>query len=416
MATPLDPTLLRGEYQQQAQARSLADLNLQMQSQLGPLKVQSAGLDIQKEQAALALQQQQRGVLAQLANQGQSGQTPDVGATGRTMMAVNPAVGARMIIADARQKAAAAASASRPAPRGQIVQTDTGIYELTPQGLKPLNDPNTGAALTPKGSNPLGQNLNPGQAGAAPLTGDDFLKTLPPNIANQVKARAEGDIAAPTGFALKSPYFQQMMAAVQQYDPTYSDRRYSVKQDTLGKGKTKDTLTNLNQAVLHAGTLSDLNTALQNNDVPAINSLVNFVKTNTGQPAVTNASIAQQVLGTELMRTFRGAGAGSEQEAAAFDAKLRATQGSPEQQQGVLKTVASLLNGRMKVMGDQYAQGMGNDRFRRDLMVPSAQAAWAKIGGGDQVAAPAGQMTATNPKTGEKVMSSDGGKTWQPAK
>jgi hypothetical protein len=50
-------------------------------------------------------------------------------------------------------------------------------------------------------------------------SGDDYLKTIEPGLAGQVKALSEGRRAFPTGTALKDPKVQELIAAATQYDP-----------------------------------------------------------------------------------------------------------------------------------------------------------------------------------------------------
>lgn len=222
-------------------------------------------------------------------------------------------------------------------------------------------------------------------------TGEEFLKTLPPMLQAEVKARAEGDRMPPTGFALKSPYFQQLMTAVQQYDPSYTDRRYSVKQEHLGKGVTKNILTNVNQAITHMGTLYDLSVAMKNSNLQAQTAIVNFVRKQFGDEKITNPQLARKAVSDEMMRVFRGSGVASQQEAKDFEERLNTFAGSPAQQIGAIQTAAKLIEGRVKVMEDQYVAGMGHERFRRDLITPTARKQWEKIR--SDAGSPAGAST-----------------------
>ncbi len=85
---------------------------------------------------------------------------------------------------------------------------------------------------------------------ASTLTGDEFLKTLPPGVQTQVKATANGDVLIPPPSA-RNPQAQQMRAAVFSYDPTYTDARYKGKQQFKTAGDAQS-LSQLSTGMEHA--------------------------------------------------------------------------------------------------------------------------------------------------------------------
>ena len=90
------------------------------------------------------------------------------------------------------------------------------------------------------------------------LHGDDYLKLLPTTRAQQVKALDEGRMQFPSGFALKSPYWQQMISAVIQYDPDFDAVNYNSRASTrkdFTSGKSADSITALNTAMSHLNNL-----------------------------------------------------------------------------------------------------------------------------------------------------------------
>jgi hypothetical protein len=85
-------------------------------------------------------------------------------------------------------------------------------------------------------------------AAGAQQTGEAFLQTLNPNIANQIKAIANGDVKMPParsgqGLALRN--------AVLNYDPTFTDSRYDTKQNFKTKGDAQN-IVQLTTALDHA--------------------------------------------------------------------------------------------------------------------------------------------------------------------
>lgn len=61
------------------------------------------------------------------------------------------------------------------------------------------------------------------------LTGDLYLQTLSPGMQSQVKAMANGDIPLPSP-STRSPEAQALRTAVMTYDPTFTQSRYTGKQ------------------------------------------------------------------------------------------------------------------------------------------------------------------------------------------
>jgi hypothetical protein len=119
----------------------------------------------------------------------------------------------------------------------------------------------------------LGQNapmlgmMGTGAQGGPQVNGQDFLKTLNPTTAQQVKALAEGRMQFPAGFALKSPYWQNMLSAVSQYDPSFDAINYNARAKTRSdftSGKAAQTINALNTVACHEGDLSDAAKKLNN--------------------------------------------------------------------------------------------------------------------------------------------------------
>ena len=123
------------------------------------------------------------------------------------------------------------------------------------------------------------------------MHGADLLSAIPPTMGNQVKALAEGRMAFPSGFALKTPYWQNMLKMVSQYDPNFDAVNYNARSKTrnwITSGQGATTVTALNTALGHAAGLADNFDKLGNTQFPMINSALNFGKTQLGnaQPTV----------------------------------------------------------------------------------------------------------------------------------
>lgn len=205
------------------------------------------------------------------------------------------------------------------------------------------------------------------------LTGEEFLKTLPPGDANLVKALDEGR-APISSLGIRGPQRERMMKFVTQYDPSFDaatyPQRQAVRRD-FTSGQSARNVTAINTAIGHMGTMSDLGNALQNKDARAVNALFNRIATETGNPKVTNFNIAKGAVGNELMRVFRQVGA-SEVETKDWESRWNEIN-SPQQIQEALRVGADLLDSRIESLNDQWRRGMNTDQGYPNLLSPKSQ-------------------------------------------
>src|SRR5207245_7075505 len=110
----------------------------------------------------------------------------------------------------------------------------------------------------------------------------------------------------------------------------------------------------------------------------AANAFVNYVRTQMGHPEVNNLVVAQQAVGTELMRVFRQVQA-SEKESAEWQARYKPSS-SPTQFIGAGQTAVKLLAGRLSEINNLWNRGMGVTTGFPNLVSPAAQAVLNKFG------------------------------------
>lgn len=210
--------------------------------------------------------------------------------------------------------------------------------------------------------------------GDTSLTGEEYLKTLPANLARQVKMIAEGRRPLPTGYALRNPQVQELIAAATQYDPSLDAAnamtRVATRKD-FTSGKAAANITAINTAIGHLLTLRKNAQALNNTRFPVINRIGNALSRETGGAAVKNFQIARQAVASELTRVFRGTG-GSLSEVKEWEDAIDAA-GSPEQLDRAIRQATELLNSRLESMQEQYRQGMGRSADIREFLTPKHQ-------------------------------------------
>lgn len=218
-------------------------------------------------------------------------------------------------------------------------------------------------------------------------TGTNALSGLPPAMADQVKALAEGRMAFPSGFALKSPYWQQMLQMVSQYDPNFDAINYNARSKTrqdFTSGKSAENIKSLNTAIGHLDTITQKFDALENSSFPSYNTSANWTGSKLGnekiQSAVGGFDTAKLAVSGEMAKVFRSVGM-SQQEIEHWMDRLSSSQ-SPADFKSTIKTATDLMGGRLDAIGDQYTKGMGKSTQGLDLLSPDAKKQFQKIQGG----------------------------------
>lgn len=268
----------------------------------------------------------------------------------------------------------------------------------------PKFDSQTGGWIyPPDANNPNGRFIPMQQGQGAPgtvgnPTGDQFLATLDPPRAAQIKALAEGRMKFPAGFALKSPYWQQMISAVSQYDPSFDAVNYNSRAKTRGdftSGQSANNIMALNTAIQHLGSLSDAFSNLDNSSMPAYNKVSNWMGNELGNSKIQSnyqaVSTDSTAVAHELAKVFRQSGM-SEAEINDWQQKINPNS-SPAQMQSTIKSAIDLMNGRLQALGARYNQGMGKTADPLQLLTPKAQQTLGRLSGGQETGS---QQTASN--------------------
>jgi len=157
-----------------------------------------------------------------------------------------------------------------------------------------------------------------------------------------------------------------IMRKVHEINPEYRETDYKTKDIafrnwTNPNGAGFKQITAFGTLTSHLDTLSKLADAMGNDDLPAVNSLVNSVRTATGDPSVTNFDTAKNAVGTEFVKAIAGTAAtGREREEAQ---QLFGAAKSPAQLKGAIGVAQSLVGGRLQVIEEQYETGTGRKDF-----------------------------------------------------
>lgn len=221
------------------------------------------------------------------------------------------------------------------------------------------------------------------QAGGVPLSGAPKAATtgasgqqlqaaVPANIKPTVLAVLEGRQSPPGGFALKSPYWQNVMNNVYALDPEWNEQRAQLRKAyTLGP-QSKE-INAINTAMGHVGVLGDAIDALNNGDVRILNSIANRLGLETGStPQAVFKTIVHRV-GPELSKAYLGAGGSAGERGADekdFDVNL-----PPQTLKANVGVTAQLLRSKIGSLENQWDQNAapGVQSFQERFITKEAQ-------------------------------------------
>jgi Transglycosylase SLT domain len=230
--------------------------------------------------------------------------------------------------------------------------------------------------------NPTAASAQP-TGGAIDLHGDDYLKTLNPTVQSTVKAMAEGRMAMPTR---PTPQQMQLIQAVGQYDPTFDttdfNKRNKTATDFSSGGMSGKAVGAINTALPHLAELDDKITQIGNGNYPLVNSVSNWISTQTGAAGPMSAKVVRDAAASELRKVFAGASGGSLEELRNWQENFPIN-GSPAQQKAALREAVTLMDSRLNSLGNSYSVGMGTNHSGIDLISPTAREAYEKLTGAE---------------------------------
>ena len=208
---------------------------------------------------------------------------------------------------------------------------------------------------------PGGDNSDAG-LGDMSKTGADYLATLPPQQRGTVQAMVEGRMAPPSSFALSKPYWQNMIAAAQNVDPSFDATNWSGRVagvKSFKAGADAGTVRSANQVLGHISDLTDKADDLHNGDYPAWNYVKNKWNSNVGEDAANNWTTQAHAVGDELSSFMKGAGHSSDTEIKQWQESLSPNM-SPQQQRGAIKTLMGIYDHALSALEDKRTGAIGS--------------------------------------------------------
>jgi hypothetical protein len=242
-----------------------------------------------------------------------------------------------------------------------------------------LVDPNTRLPVGFFEERPPAATAQAAMGGQVPngVVGEDALAGVPAGMAQVVRQVANYSIPLPSGFALRSPYWQKVLELASAYKPTFDAKEYPTRLSLIRdfkSGKAATNIRSLNTAIGHLETLQDAGKGLNNRANTFWNTAANFgLSTMLGDPGVVKFNTAATAVENELASLFKGTGA-TDQEIKAWRQSINSS-ASPAQIQAVISQAVELLGSRLGALRSQYEVGLKepaefgllNDTSRRIL-------------------------------------------------
>lgn len=213
------------------------------------------------------------------------------------------------------------------------------------------------------------------------LSGEEFLKTLPPQIGTQVKAMAEGRMSFPGGMAMKTPYWQQMIQAVGQYDPNFDAVNYSGRNKTyqdFTSGKSRQNVNSIDTAINTLTQLQNANEKLGGTQYG--NSARNFILNQMSDPNLVAYNNLAKTAADEVTKAVVGGVGGTGHDRQTRESTFTANQ-SPEARKAGIQSAIQELSARLDPLNAAYNQGMGTSKGGVDLLTPKTVAGFNQIMG-----------------------------------
>ena len=302
-------------------------------------------------------------------------------------------------------------------PGAQLGTAPQGQPTATPQG-QPSAAPGMGV-LTP--TSDLSTAIRNG------VQGPKLYDYMPIPLRNEIQQILSGQTQPPS-LSARNPQARQLMMLASAVDPSFDATQYGMRFQTakaFATGQQGQAIKSINQTMNHAGHLLQNIEQLNNYGGPfptAVNAVSNYLGEHVaGQATQGTFEQTAGALAAEMRKVFAAAGGGSLTELKQWEESLPVN-GSPFQQRSYLQNGMSLLEGAINSLQDQYRRGFGANANVEGLISPRARAMLQTIknmdprtghimqGGGGQ------PIFARNPQTGERIVSQDGGQSWQPAR
>jgi hypothetical protein len=257
--------------------------------------------------------------------------------------------------------------------------------QATARGLDPAKRWQTGpdGQTAPVGDAPVVAPGDPNKTGAA------YLSTVPAGMATQIKALAEGRLPLPSSFALSKPYWQRLLQATAQYDPTFdaatAKARQQAVQQFTGNGKAAQLVASVNRVANHLQTLYDASEKLVGPDTGfgPLNSMLAYGGQRFQPQSLKAYNSALPLVAGELEKIARGS-TGTLHGVEQIMNNLSPNESLPTRRQAI-KTAIELIHGAIDPLQNQYNSAFSGSSARPTIpwVTPRSQQIYDRLSGED---------------------------------
>jgi hypothetical protein len=241
---------------------------------------------------------------------------------------------------------------------------------------------------------PDGQTTAVGDASVSPpgdpnKTGQEYLATVPAGMASQIKALAEGRLPLPSSFALGKPYWQRLLQATAQYDPTFDAGKAKERQAAMlaftGNGKAAQLVGSVNRVANHLQTLYDASEKLVGPDTGfgPLNSVLAYGGQRFQPQSLKAYNSALPLVAGELEKIARGS-TGTLHGVEQIMSNLSPSESLSTRRQAI-KTAIELIHGAIEPLQNQYNSAFTGSSARPAIpwVTPRSQSIYDRLSGED---------------------------------
>jgi hypothetical protein len=202
---------------------------------------------------------------------------------------------------------------------------------------------------------------------------DAALEGVDPGVVATIKKIVNYEIQLPAGFALKSPYWQNIIGRASVYDPTFDALQYPVRfgvRKSFTAGKDKDNIVALNTAVGHINSLVKAKDELANSNWVTGNAAVNLLAKHfpvteglvARQGTVTGVKTKFNAVKGEMANIFKRSGA-TDQEIKSWNETVGdPTTATPTSWNAFISGALELMGSRIEALRNVYERGIGSPK------------------------------------------------------
>ena len=211
-------------------------------------------------------------------------------------------------------------------------------------------------------------------------TGEDFLKSIPPQWRSTVRKIAAYDEDPTKVASMRGGMRETLMQWVNQVNPAYDQSQFALRAPTKKAftiGTQGQQINAINTALGHIDQLTTLSDQIQNGGFTPSNKAWNTIRTMFGSDKVTNFDTLKDALAGEVSSVLAKGGATVSGIAEAKE-KINAAN-SPKQLAGYVNTLIPVMGSKLAELNYQYHQAMGeNDPY--SALSPSSEAILRRMG------------------------------------